>query len=199
MMSDLDFKTFFEEFRDKTEKTYLEMSLRLDSDVDILNNPDQNKTQFQYIITDGQYLEDMMDFGLPYELYAYPGNAEQNLALLIHDKVALLVEYNIIDGGIKISFTNGHRSFRNIVQKFFIDYLLPKFGKIVSDNVHTVDAYKFYANLALKTNNYKTLYDVYILNEETGEEELVEDLEQMKRSYGDALGYFDYCYVIKRK
>lgn len=193
-----DFKTFIKNLNYGQDQLFQEMSLRLDSDVDILNKPSMNKIHYDNIQRNGVRIESLQGFGLPYEVYSYHGNSQNNLALLMHDKVALLVGFDSIkENVIKISFLNAHKSFRNIASKFFIDYLLPKYEEIVSDNVYTASAFKFYSNLVLRLNNFNNYYDIYIRNEETYEDELVTDIEQMKRSYGDALGHFNYCYVIK--
>jgi hypothetical protein len=194
----------FSKCLEKTENQYIslisEMSLRLHTDQDILNDKKQNQLQFDYITSNGDLIEEMVSDGTTFNVYNYPGHAQRSLGFTYSFLVAAIIEFdNISHNIIQISYTNAHQSFRGLMSKIMIDYLLNHYDEIISDNVQTERAYRFYKLLAHKLYSFKNDYNIYIFNDVTKEELLVTDPDQMDITYGDDVGHFNYRYIIKKK
>ena len=201
-------KSFTSTFEEQTAKYHInmvkrfnEMSLRYSApDEDILNDPVENKTQFEYITKMGE-LVDEVNFGFDanFRIYEYEGNANKNIAFILFSVVAALIEYNVIDSTtIKIKFQNKHSSFRPLMGQIIIDYLLNQYPNIISDNIQTSSSFNFYERLARHTNKFKNNYEMYMLNDETGQETRITDIEQMRTSHGGSDGNRIISYKIKK-
>lgn len=90
-----------------------------------------------------------------YDVYTFKRNPNA-LAFTSDYDIISYFEYkdSSIDNAIQIKFTWNNPKFKGVFRNIFIDYILPKFGDIQSDDMLTGDAFNFWKKLILEYPQY---------------------------------------------
>jgi hypothetical protein len=166
-----------------------EMSLRLDDNQDILNKNSGFLLQGEYYIENGEFIETVDINNNPFDIYAIG----DSICFVNSQKWAVaILEFTDNIDGIIMKYINSHRSYRNLMEYIFVEYLLPKYGSIISDNVQTESGFMFYKRLCSlqKTYNYK----FFILNGE--EERKIENCKEMDSTFGYSKEMLGFRYKL---
>jgi hypothetical protein len=196
-MSLVDFMKEKEAYRNKL---ITEMSLRLDDDTqDILNKIDKNLEFFDYIKRVGDEPEKVNIGNNIFDMYNYGKHtAEKSIAFLSDRYTVALVDFKLFENGIQIIFTNLFRPFRRVMDKIFIEYLLPKYGNIYSDAVQTTSAFNFWQRLVNEKSLHDTKYKVCIVDQDSGEEKEITHGDEMITTYGYDTRYYAIIYKLQK-
>jgi hypothetical protein len=169
-----------------------EMSLRTDSDQDVLNKPNALVSQGKYYKEYGEFIETVELNGNALYLY----RIDNSVCFLTEQKLAIaLVEYTEHPiGTINMSFINTFRQFPTLMETIFIEYLLKKYDTIISDCVQTDKGFNFYKKMAFfqEHNNYS----LYIKGVD-GELKKVNDGNEMNSTFGYDKQCSGYRYILK--
>lgn len=175
-------------------KLFREMSLKLDTPdySDLTDNffkPDYVNAHLQ----NAKFLEEINTSSGVFEVYEW----FTYLLFISKEKyLAARIEFEKNSEGIKMSSIEVARPFKGLMKTIFLEYLLPKYKIIESDNVQTVNAFMFYKKLAMASIIDKT-FKMYLKLDGYGEEEIT-DIKQMERTYGEEPDKFFITYVLKQ-
>lgn len=196
-----NFKEFFHsrmaELTTKRKNILLrEMSLKLDDpNFGVLDSETSRLNYYEYYKKHGDFVEKVALGGKTYEVYRM---FDSILVFLADDRyAAATVEFEENPkGGIKMIAIDKMKAFRNLMDYIFVDYLLPRYGQIESDDVHTVGGFKFYQKLAGMQDVYGK-YDFFIRGPKGLKK--VTNPKQMETTYGYDEKHQGYTYVLKKK
>ena len=195
-MSLVDFVKEKEVYRNKL---ITEMSLRNNIDMDELNDIKKNYAHFEYIKKNGVLKEQITLGKMTLDVYDYGGRStEPKLGFLSDKYVAAFVDFSVGQGGIKIEFTNLFRPFRRLMDKIFIEYLLPRYKIIYSDTLQTLPAFHFWQRLVNEKSLHDTEYKVFIVDQDSGKEQEIFHGDEMETTYGYDTKHVDIVYKLQK-
>jgi hypothetical protein len=174
------------------------MSLRLDDkEMDVLGNTEKNLQLLEYVKNHhtSQWVENIS--GTEYTVFNFIGNEQYNLAFVKDSLIVALVEFRELNSdSIQIKFINQYPKYKTLLSLIFKEILLKSYKNIVSDDVQTDKAFRFYQNfVTFKGDDY----NVFIYNTETGEETMVNDVSDMNKTFGSLPHHQKRIYIIRKK
>lgn len=166
-----------------------EMSLKMDDDQDILNKNNGFITQGQYYTTQGNYNGSEVINNINLDVYSVG-----NMTCFVNSQkwAVALIEFNDIDDGIIMKYINVHKSYKNLMEHIFVEYLLPKYRKIISDNIHTEQGFSFYKKMCFLQNTYN--YKFYLKDDNRTVR--ITDCSKLDSTFGYDSEMSEYRYMI---
>jgi hypothetical protein len=180
---------------DKSLELFKEMSLKLDSPdySDLSDNFFKPEYVDAYLKT-SELLETISLSSGKFKVYKW---FSYLLFLSKENYLAARIEFVTNDNGIKMTSIEVARPFKGLMKSIFLEYLLPKYKSIESDNVQTVNAFMFYKKLAM-TSIVDKHFKMFINFDDSRKEEIT-DVSQMDVTYGEAPDKFSITYILEEK
>jgi len=180
---------------DKSLKLFKEMSLKLDSpDYSDLSDNFFKPEYIDVYLKTSELLETISLSSGKFKVYKW---FSYLLFLSEENYLAARIEFVTNDNGIKMTSIEVARPFKGLMKSIFLEYLLPKYKSIESDNVQTVNAFMFYKKLAMASIVDKH-FKMFINFDDSRKEEIT-DVSQMDITYGEAPDKFSITYILEEK
>jgi len=180
---------------DKTLELFKEMSLKLDApDYSDLSDNFYKPEYVDAHLQTAKLLKTVSLSSGKFKVYKW---FSYLLFLSKENYLAARIEFETNATGIKMTSIEAARPFKGLMKSIFLEYLLPKYKRIESDNTQTVNAFMFYKKLAM-TSIVDKNFKMFINFDNTRKEEIT-DVSQMDITYGYDPNNFSITYILEEK
>jgi hypothetical protein len=178
---------------EERRKLFQEMSLQFDSpDYSDLSDNFFKPEYVKSYLDNSKFIENIKISSGEFSVYLWE---TYYIFISKENYLAARIEFHKLSDRIKITSIEVARPFKGLMKSIFLDYLLPRYKKIESDNIQTVNAFVFYKKLAIDAVVNKK-FDMYVNFDGYGEEKII-DPNQMDDTFGKESYKFFITYILK--
>ena len=180
---------------EKDKNLFREMSLKFDSpDFSDLSDNFFKSKYVQSYLNNSTFVDEINITSGVFKVYKW---FSYLLFLSTDNHLSARIEFEVLLDRIKMTSIEVAKPYKGLMRAIYLEYLLPQYKIIESDNIQTVNAFIFYKKLAIESltdNKFK----MYIKSKEQGEVE-IHDITVMDNSFGTEVSKIDFSYVIKQE
>jgi hypothetical protein len=187
--------------QEKIDNILQEMSVQIPSERSRLRDTYLNLEYTKTVLKYGKFLEKWTcSEHFEFEVYKFSREGDWcPTYYFIHGNqlIAAMIQVSIVSNVVTIHDASGKGGrFSGLVPRIYVEYFLKKYDAIISDNSHTKEGFGMYQELLRNKDRLKI--SISILDTNTYEEFVVDNLEELGKFYGNTSDFVKYRFVIRK-